>query len=265
MGATDTRYVFRGSAVGAAGHIHYPDDLIIWVQGASALPVIGGYSRSKLGSAKFSDVLSLDSVRTEASGDFSEKENAYKTLANSVVKGVNVNGRLTADALQATLTSTHPASGGEPAIIPTGTEIVNIRLDGYPVIVTLDLATFTNYSTRESLSRAYTHDHAFYKQHGHRFLSPDTDKKKRIFGKRQIPVTGGYIVSSIVSKIETNHPKAVVDGHIITLNGFGSIFLGEILITDISRRLTLLRVKLGSPIRGAIACAEVEGNGSIIF
>jgi hypothetical protein len=275
---SDTRFIFRGNAVGAAGHIHKPNDLIIPIQGASSLPVIGGYSRSSVGAVRFSEVLSLESARTEATGDLSEQEKAYKTLANSVVKGVNVTGRLTADALQATLTSTHPVAGGEPSIVPTGTQIVNLRLDGYPVIVTLDLDMFTRYGTRESLSRAYANDDAFYKKYGHLFKSPEDGPNKGT--KRTIPESGGYIVTTIVTQMKTSHPKAVVKGNTITLNGFGIIYLGELLITGNSRRLTLLRVKLGSPVSagaqaaaaaqaqaadGEIACAEIECNGGIIF
>src|SRR6266850_683421 len=108
----EKRFVFRGNAVGVAGHIYKPDDLIIWVQGASSLPVIGGYSRSSVDRAAFGDVLSFDSVRTQATGDFSDTENAYKTLANSVVKGLNVNGRLTADSLKSLLLIGSPVPAG---------------------------------------------------------------------------------------------------------------------------------------------------------
>lgn len=260
----EKRFIFRGNAVGAAGHIHKPEDLIIWVQGASSLPVIGGYSQSTVERVKFSDVLSVEHVRTQATGDFSETAKAYMTLANSVVKGLNVNSRLTGDSLEATLTSSHPEDGSEPSIVPTGTAIVNLRLDGYPVNVTIDTDLFTKYATKESLSRAYASDDAFYKRYGHRFLKSEKDKKAPP-GKRQIPEAGGYIVTSIVSNIQTKHPKAAVSGNVITLNGFGRIFLGELLITDVSRRLTLVRLKLGSPIAGDVVCSEVESNGIIIF
>jgi hypothetical protein len=239
----EKRFIFRGNAVGAAAHIHRPEDLIIWVQGASSLPVIGGYSRSTAGAATFGDVLSLKSVRTQATGDFSDKENAYSTLANAVVKGLNVNGRLTADSLEATLHASDPGDGSEPSISATDTEIINLRLDGYPISVTIDKDLCDRYVTREALIRAY--------------------KKKS--GKGRIPEAGGYIVTSIVSEIRTKHPKAKVDGNVIILNGFGRIFLGELLITGNSRRLTLLRLKLGSPIEGDVACAEVETNGIILI
>jgi hypothetical protein len=262
----EKRFVFRGNAVGAAGHIHRPEDLIIWVQGAGSLPAIGGYSRSSVDRVKFGDVLSVENIRTQSTGDFSEAQKAYTTLTNSVVRGVNVNGRLTADSLEATLTSTHPVDGSEPSIVSTGTVIKNLRLDGHPINVTVDNDLFTKYSTRESLARAFSSDDAFYKRHGNRFQTSekDKDKNKKTTGKRQIPEVSGYIVTSIVSDVQTKHPKAAVAGNVITLNGLGRIFLGELLITSASRRLTLLRLKLGSEIEGEIACAEIESNGSII-
>jgi hypothetical protein len=259
----DKRYIFRGNAVGVAGHITKPDDSIIWVQGASSLPVIGGYSLSSAERARFGEVLAFDNVMTRATGDYSVKEKAYKTLANSIVKGLHVTAHLSADALEATLTATHPETGGESSISLAGTRISNLRIDGYPIYVTIDTDLCGKYTTRKSLADAYATDDDFFKRYLNRFLLPDNVKPDP--KNRRIPETGGYIVCSIVSEVRTDHPKIVVDGHVLTLEGFGRIFLGELLIGSQSRRLTLLRLKLGSPIVGEIACAEVEGNGTIIL
>ena len=58
------------------------------------------------------------------------------------------------------------------------------------------------------------------------------------------------------------YPGATIEQHVVTVPDFGKIFFGEILITDQSRRLTMLRLELGSPIGGFLACAEAEDNGS---
>src|SRR5262249_23713836 len=146
------------------GHIHKPDDLIIWAQGASSLPVTGGYSQGRAERVRFSDILSIESVRSQTTGDFNQKEQTYTTLSNSVVKGLNVHGRLTADSLEATLMSSYPIDGSQPSITPMGTEIVNLRLDGHPITVNLDTDLFTQHATKESLNQAYAKD-AFYKRH----------------------------------------------------------------------------------------------------
>jgi hypothetical protein len=114
-----------------------------------------------------------------------------------------------------------------------------------------------------SLGKAYETDDEFYKTYGSLFeesVTPDPDPVK----KRKMTQSGGYVVCTIVSSIKTDHPKAVVSGNMITLNGFGRIFLGELLISSVSRRLTLLRLKLGSPIEGDVVCGDIESNGTIL-
>ena len=106
------------------------------------------------------------------------------------------------------------------------------------------------------------------------------------------------IYATIVKEIhwtKHKHPTATIDHHTMFVPGFGQIFFGEIFITDVSRRLTMLRLQLGLPDRsaaavageasaavtagedvsflaapaegdapdgGMVACAEVETNGS---
>jgi len=254
------RFVFRGNAVGTAGHIERPEDVILWVQGASSLPVIGGYSRTAVDRVAYGKYLVAESVKTNANGSFSAAEKAYKTVANSSVRNVSVAERLTAELFEATLISTHPAGPGQPSIVPTGTSISNLRLDGYPVEVVLDLEMFTKYCTFDGLTKAYTNDDAFFKKYGARF-GPISSTAR---GKRQIPTTDGHVLCSIVSMIKTDHPQATVTGNAIKLRDYGTIYLGELVITSVSRRMTLLRTKLGSPIAGEIACAEVENNGIFV-
>jgi hypothetical protein len=76
----------------------------------------------------------------------------------------------------------------------------------------------------------------------------------------------GTIYATIVKSIKwadaaNPHPNARIDHHLVIVPGFGTIFVGELLITEDSRRLTLLRLELGSDLGGDVACAAVESNG----
>ena len=74
----------------------------------------------------------------------------------------------------------------------------------------------------------------------------------------------GTIYASVVREIRWKgrpYPGATIDHHIVTVPNFGKIFFGEILIGAISRRLTMLRLSLGSPVGGSLAFDEVETNG----
>jgi hypothetical protein len=77
--------------------------------------------------------------------------------------------------------------------------------------------------------------------------------------------TYGTTYATIVRSIKwagDPYPGATIEQHVVTVPDFGKIFFGEILITDQSRRLTMVRLELGSPIGGVVACGEVETNGS---
>jgi hypothetical protein len=59
------------------------------------------------------------------------------------------------------------------------------------------------------------------------------------------------------SKIDLERPNTV------SVPGFGRVLFGEITLAPQSRRLTMVRIDLGSPIGGDFACADVMDNGSV--
>jgi hypothetical protein len=59
------------------------------------------------------------------------------------------------------------------------------------------------------------------------------------------------------STIDPDQPGAV------SVPGFGRVFFGEIAMAPQVRRLTMVRVALGSPVGGDFACADFMDNGSI--
>lgn len=265
----ERRFVFRGNAVAAAGHIHFPKEQMIATQGVSSLSTNGGLSESSMGRSQKSEHFAFESSHTRARGALDAKSQRNMTSVSATVKGVNVTGRLRCESLTATLTSSEGEGERQPAIIPEGSSIQGMFLDDYPVTVSLDVALFTHMNTKERLSHAYEKDDTFFLRYGKRFLSAGKTGSKpgffsSIFGRRrrrEIPEMKGNVVCSLVSEVFCDHPEIKIDGHKIYLPGFGRIFLGELLITDFSRRLTMARVQLGSPVEGWIALAEVESNG----
>jgi hypothetical protein len=65
--------------------------------------------------------------------------------------------------------------------------------------------------------------------------------------------------TTIVQKIEWDgapHPTARIYGNVVRVPNFGKIYFGEMVITDRTRRLTMVRFQLGSDAGG-----EVTGGG----
>ena len=67
--------------------------------------------------------------------------------------------------------------------------------------------------------------------------------------------------SAFLSIISGTH-TADVDAQGEHVEGFGSVYLGEIVLSYGERRLIMIRVKMGSPVRGVGSLAAVGGNGT---
>ena len=175
--------------------------------------------------------------------------------------------KLTIKHLHASLASKSPAASGEPGIaVGNDTTIEGAAIDGFGLIVTLAIPLFQRYDTlveaadggrrsaiREEIGRPSADEVGGTGQGrcaADRLLQ---SLRHDLRHHRQIDQMGRRSVSG-----------ATIDQHVVTVPDFGKIFFGELLITDLSRRLTMLRLELGSPIGGFVACAEVESNGTLV-
>ena len=78
-------------------------------------------------------------------------------------------------------------------------------------------------------------------------------------------VRNGLIYTTIVERISwvgKPFPGSKIDGHVVTIPDFGTIFFGELLVGGSERRLTMVRFDMGSPIGGWADGGGVDSNGS---
>lgn len=251
----EKRFLFNGRAVPFGGRITRIDparDLNYCVDdmASSALPVVGGCS---LGRGEAFELVAdeprrvrLFSAREYGSESKGERaaDGTYHTSVQTFVKGVEIIERITVDSLGAALTSTHGPVDRYASIRPeAGTDIQGFRLDGVEVKVELDLEPFRKYATRQGYKRA----------------ARATSKGGLV------PEARGIVFGTIVRKMTFEGPPpegATIRSNVIYWKNVGRIYVGEILITDHSRHLTMLRVQLGSPIEGSFALGDVESNGT---
>jgi hypothetical protein len=266
-GGTGNRYLYHGDAVGLGGFIwkinQRPIGKDLDTQGASTIPDVGGHAEDFVQGTRFpeySELVRYDSIRTVVDARFDVYCDAYVTAATSTIIGLSVaGGRLTVGALHAVLRSSHKRGDAQSFIQYEGTSIERMILDNIPVEIEFDREV-DSYGTEQRLVEAYAagklHDRIWPLQH-----SPDRQGTQ---GGELVPRLGGYIGCSIVKQIIYRNDKATVNGHIITLPGFGTIKIGEMLIRGESKRLTLLRLILGSPTKARMAAAYVKSNGETL-
>lgn len=266
------RFLFRGFASGIAAHIRRPTDEILPVQAASALPITGGVSESKAGPQRLSDYLSFESASTSAVGDYANARKALamthgelapgdiptQTTVIARVEGAQVQSRLKVALVVAQVNGKSPESGEPPSLNCNGSSIEGVELDGYGLTITLATTFFSRNSTKALLAATYAAG-----------LKPKHQGLIRLAGKRpragKLPESNGLVYTTIVEKMawtDKQHPDATIDGNVLIVPDFGRIFFGELFVNEYSRRLTMVRLDLGSPTGGDGTMAEAETNGS---
>jgi hypothetical protein len=269
------RFIFRGNAAAFGGRIVRPKDITLEAGGASVLTVAGGRSTWSGRDLQFGDTVRIKSAMTFAEGVFDDTKKLVElthhkvaeetltttTVVKAAVKGLVVGSKpvLKVKSVQASMTSKSPTASYEPTIrLDSETSFDGVSIDGHEIEVEIAHDIFQRFDTRAKLLAAVD-DAKFVKQHGHHFYLHGQTEKRRLTRE------GGYVVGTIVKRIawkSTPMAGARIDDNSLVVPEFGTIHFGEILITAAERRLTMLRLQLGSPEGGSEAYVDVGSNGT---
>ena len=274
------RFVFRAHASAIGGRLYRPIDLPLASPAAAALTVSGGVSEARAARVSCRPFLSAGEAIARVEGGYDDRAQAVAwthgrldedemttvTTAFCAVRDLRVaRARLTIRRLQAGLVSRSAGSGSESSIaLARATAIDGVAIDGHPLAVTIDHAPFEQLDTRAKLVAAAAGPR-FAHRYGGNFLMTTALAGRRAPKRPRLADEGGLILATIVSSVAWKrrpHPKARIEGHTVVVPDFGRIYFGEMFIAADARRLTLLRLKLGSPEGGNGTVTEVETNGS---
>ncbi len=266
------RYVFSGNCSGLAFRIRRPVDVALPVQAACSLPVTGGLSESKAGPGTLdkpdSDVpyVTFKSASTRAEGDYIDAKLAVAmtrqeigfdqvptfTEVTSEVTGLSVLGRVEIDRAVMAMQGQSADHPSQPGIRCDGVLIEGVRVDGYSLKLTLAEEFFCYNDTLNKLGTACGAG-----QNPHLFL---TSNRAAAFGFGPYGTVKCTLVTEMVWEGDP-HPKATIDGNVLVVPDFGTVYFGEIFITCNSRKITMVRFQLGSPDGGEGSGASGDVNG----
>jgi hypothetical protein len=276
------RYLFRGNAAAFGGQIVRPNEFLIEAHGASSLPVSGGRSVTRVGPPPANDFFRVESAETVAEGFFEDRggfraftegqgeQDALVAITNVRVhvKGFQLGNkfRLTVDELHAELNSRSPRASGQPSVRIGKVALDGVSINGHKLRVTLNTAPFVQCDTHAKLLAA-ADDPNFVRDSGDAlFMRTPRD------GAPPPPPTGrliqadGTIYATIVKSIEWDgapYPGSRIDGNRVILEpDFGIVYFGELVISEYSRRLTMVRAALGSEGGGSASGGDAESNGT---
>lgn len=274
----ERRFLFKGNASPVGGRIVRPKDMIIEAGGACSLTVAGGRSTGSLKRTRFAEFASVGSADTFAEAYFDDAKKARAltnglvsedsltttTVVRSEVRDIAVGRKpsLRVDQLRGALRAQSPRTSGEASIKTGELRIAGVSIDGHVLVVTIDDELFEKYDTRAKLLTAADKP-AFTRARATSLLLAGGGTRET--RGRYLMQADGTIYASVVREIRWKgkpYPGATIDGHVVTIPEFGKIYLGEIFISSNARRLTMMRLQLGSPVGGFLAFSEAESNGS---
>jgi hypothetical protein len=288
----EKRFIFFGNAVAFAAHIRRPVDHQFKAVASSCLPVTGGLAEAASGPQNYDNLISFTSASTSAQGDyadtrravdftqgnFAENELSTQTFVNSRLSGLKINvtqdhppqaaGKATTFAVEQLYARLESSSDRVNPTAFRGLEATfqGVNVDGHELLVITAPEICTQYETYDKLVKAYHEDSDFRKKFGSLFYSTGDERTGigSLLWKPDIPNQGGLILATIVVELRwatTPAPGTEIIRNRLKIDGIGSIYFGEIFFDHHSRRLTLLRFQLGSPVGADGSAVEVHSNG----
>lgn len=273
------RFIFRGNASALSGRIYRPQDIVLESDCASSLTVAGGRSVSRVPGKQFGNIVRFGSAFTSAEGIFDDTKQAIEMTFGRVAEGtlttstmvtaelqelvIGIKPQLTIHRLRATLNARSPDGDGQtPIALGDDTVIEGASIDGHRLIVELNMPLYQEFNTLAKLI-ASADDPDFVSEHGTcLFMTEALGGFLPALGRL---VEGrGVIYATIVKSLRwagEPYPGSQIDRNMLTVPDIGKVFFGEILISDVERRLTMIRFNLGSPDGGNGAGGEVASNG----
>lgn len=268
----DRRFAFSGHAIGASAHFHRLDDHknlshVIPTLGSSAIPIAGGRSHQVVKNQTFSadeprkrNLLTAEHAEALAIGRAVDDSN-YETEIGAIVRGLHILDGFHVDVVELHQTSTVSENDHHSSVRTSGCKIEGLRLGNVAVHITLDEKPFSTCGTKDELEAFYNRQSEEWRRENcWRFHAEDgaslTERNGRFFGS---------LVKDIVFKGPADEVKNMErDGYSIHWHGFGRIFLGEVIISEKDRRVTMIRLKMGSDAAGFGSIGDGQTNSGLV-
>ena len=270
-------YLYNAHGYGFGGRIDRPFQHVLDVHAGASLPTTGGYEVSRRENFRLNEIISYTAAHTVVAGSRNEKDGSYTTLASSTIEGLNILDMVTADRIVARVASKQLITDDEPTITPIGSHFENLRIAGCPIEVELGTDLFNRFGTFSDFKKAYEGD----QQHRERmqaaflwgkpkFEVPDFLRERyNWFAGDKFPESKGIVLCSLVKGFKTccgefkdNCGELKVYGNVIDVPQFGKVYLGEVMLKQYEREVTMLRVEMGSPTSGPASGPSGGGGGT---
>jgi hypothetical protein len=290
VGVVTPSHDYHAEAHVLSGHLQRPIEQKIEKHAPVALSDRrGGHLVRFTQDVSIEGLISFTKGQTRVSGSRSLKNNGWVTLSTSIIEGLNVFEVITADRVVSQVSTEHPYENGHfPHVTFLGTQFNNLRVSGFPVMLTLD---FGICGKKPKGDRSYLSDPDFLsgiKQQTERIARADGlpkelkhkyDEKLAYIEKLISAGDEGKqsshepkITCSLVQSIgEIPIPGVKSFGHVLVIPEFGTVSLGEVEVGEKVYEgsakpsncfeLTVIKMNLGCVGDATVNTATASANG----
>jgi hypothetical protein len=267
-------YLYNAHGYGLGGRVERPFQHVLDVHAGASLPVIGGYEVSHAEKFRLDKIISYTGAHTVVSGsrdeDEGEDDGTYTTLASATIEGLNILDMVTADRIVAHVASKQHLDDPEPSITFVGSHFENLRIAGCPIHVELGNDLFNRFATFKSFRDAYEGNQQTREEMQAHFLwgkpkfkVPEFLRERyKWFAGDTFPESKGIVLCSLIKDIKTACPELRIYGNVIEVPQFGKVYLGEVILKQYEREVTMLRLDLGCPTTALTVGPSGSGGGS---
>ncbi|HKT80548.1 MAG TPA: hypothetical protein VJP86_10050 [Vicinamibacterales bacterium] len=276
------RFLFRANASSISGRIAKPKDILIDTPASSSLGIVGGRATSRAENGNIADVVKFGSATTTVEGTFddlkklidvlcgraSEDTLTASTMVSSEVRDLFVDAKapFAAKRIGGGFAAKSSRGSGEPSIkLLPETSIEGASLGGFKLIIDLNTKLFQRFDTLSKLKTAADDPKFVRESGGHLFMKNEVPGRTTASPVGRFVESGPYIYGTIVKSIrwaDKPYPGAVIDGNVITIPDCGELYFGELLLSCLSRRLVMLRLRLCCPQPMMMMCSDGDDNGT---
>ena len=282
---TDPYHVFHAQANLLRGRLEHPVKRTIRPHSEVKLEGLrGGHRKREAQNVNIDNLVHLRKGHTRVSGGGTLKHKGWISLATAVLEGLNVFEVVAADRVVSQVSTEHAWENGHvPSVTFLGSHFDNLRINGYPLKITLDLEIC---GKKPPDGQSYLSEASFL-QAAKAQLQKITDASRlpkdleTEYAKRLADVNallGGNhspnlkatcsLVQSIDNINEIPVPGIRALGHVLVIPEFGWVALGEIEVSErmypadsdkpcVQFGLTMLQMNLG-----CIGGGTLSGGGS---
>lgn len=270
-------YLYHADALAIGGTLVRPISQVIESKAACSLPTAGGTSSCRVEKFSLNGSISFDMAQCDLAGSVETKNgiDTSVTRVSVVIEGLNILNMVTADRIVARLASEHGPGDKEPKIITTGCHYDGMRIAGHPVEIQTAHNLFSDMPTFADWQKAWknkgTRKRVQECMIGSTLPSAPAksdpshlqDVHQAVTRQSNAPDLKQTVLSSFVGKVTGITGSEINNwGPIIVVPQFGTIYLGEVLVSQSQRRVNMLRLELGSPDGASFVVGSGSSNGT---